>query len=134
VTREDVDRWLDAYVQAWKSYDRRQIEALFAGDIAYRYHPEDDAIEGRAAVVDSWLGESDNPDASERDEPNTYDAAYRAVAVEGDVAVATGITSYRDRPGGAVVRVYDNCFVMQFDSEGRCREFTEWFVQRTKSP
>lgn len=134
MTREDVDRWLDAYNEAWKSYDRGQIEALFAEDIAYRYHPEDDAIEGRAAVVDSWLGESDNPDASERDEPNTYDAAYRAVAVERDVAVATGITSYRDRPGGAVVRVYDNCFVMQFDSEGRCREFTEWFVQRTKSP
>jgi ketosteroid isomerase-like protein len=133
VTREDVDRWLDAYVAAWKSYDPAQIAALFAEDITYRYHPEDDGIEGRAAVVDSWLGEGDNPDASGRDEPGTWDAAYRAVAVEGDVAVATGISSYRDRPGGAVVRVYDNCFVMQFDSEGRCREFTEWFMQRKKS-
>ncbi len=128
--REDVDRWLDAYVEAWKNYDPAQIAALFAEDITYRYHPEDDAIKGRDAVVDSWLGEGDNPDASERDEPGTFDAAYRAVAVDGDVAVATGISSYRDRPGGAVVRVYDNCFVMQFDSEGRCREFTEWFVQR----
>ena len=131
--REDVDHWLDAYVEAWKSYDRGQIEALFAEDITYRYHPEDDAIEGRAAVVDSWLGEDSNPDASERDETGTYDAAYRAVAVEGDVAVATGISSYRDRPGGVVVRVYDNCFVMQFDSNGRCREFTEWFMRR-KNP
>ena len=34
--------------------------------------------------------------------------------------MATGISSYRDSPGGPVVRVYDNCFVMQFDSEGRC--------------
>jgi hypothetical protein len=133
VTRENVDRWLDAYVEAWKSYDRDQIEALFAEDITYRYHPEDDAIEGRAAVVDSWLGEGENPDASERDEPGTYDASYRAAAVDGDVAVATGVSSYRDRPGGAVVRVYDNCFVMQFDSEGRCRQFTEWFMQR-KNP
>jgi ketosteroid isomerase-like protein len=133
VTREDVDRWLDAYVEAWKTYDRGQIEALFAEDITYRYHPADDAIEGRAAVVQSWLGEGDHPDASTRDEPGTFDAAYRAVAVDGDVAVATGISSYRERPGGAVVRVYDNCFVMQFDSEGRCREFTEWFMQR-KSP
>jgi ketosteroid isomerase-like protein len=130
VTRENVDRWLDAYVEAWKSYDRDQIEALFAEDITYRYHPEDDAIEGRAAVVDSWLGEGENPDASERDEPGTYDASYRAAAVDGDVAVATGVSSYRDRPGGAVVRVYDNCFVMQFDSEGRCRAFTEWFMKR----
>jgi ketosteroid isomerase-like protein len=132
--REDVDRWLKDYIAAWKSYDRGQIEALFAEDISYRYHPEDDAIEGRAAVVESWLGEGDHADASTRDEPGTYDAAYRAVAVDGQVAVATGISSYRESPGGPVVRVYDNCFVMQFDSEGRCREFTEWFIQRKKSP
>ena len=132
--REDVDRWLKDYVAAWKSYDRGQIEALFAEDISYRYHPEDDAIEGRAAVVESWLGEGDHADASTRDEPGTYDAAYRAVAVDGQVAVATGISSYRESPGGPVARVYDNCFVMQFDSEGRCREFTEWFIQRKKSP
>ena len=132
--REDVDRWLKDYVAAWKSYDRGQIEALFAADISYRYHPEDDAIEGRAAVVESWLGEGNHSDASTRDEPGTYDAAYRAVAVDGQVAVATGISSYRESPGGPVVRVYDNCFVMQFDSEGRCREFTEWFIQRKKSP
>lgn len=132
--REDVDRWLKDYVAAWKSYDRGQIEALFAEDISYRYHPEDDAIEGRAAVVESWLGEGDHADASTRDEPGTYDAAYRAVAVDGQVAVATGMSSYRESPDGPVARVYDNCFVMQFDSEDRCREFTEWFVQRTKSP
>ena len=132
--REDVDRWLKNYVAAWKSYDRGQIEALFAEDISYRYHPEDDAIEGRAAVVESWLGEGDHADASTRDEPGTYDAAYRAVAVDGQVAVATGMSSYRESPDGPVARVYDNCFVMQFDSEGRCREFTEWFIQRKKSP
>jgi ketosteroid isomerase-like protein len=130
VTREDVNRWLEAYLAAWMTYDRGQIEALFAEDISYRYHPEDEPITGREAVVNSWLGEGDNPDASERDEPGTYEAAYKTVAVDGDRAVATGISSYRESPGGPIVRVYDNCFVMQFDSEGRCREFTEWFMKR----
>ena len=133
MTHDDVDRWLADYVAAWLSYDRAKIEALFAEDIAYRYHPEDDAIEGRPAVVASWLGEGDYPDASSRDEPGTFEAAYRAIAVDGDVAVATGISSYKESPDGPVVRVFDNCFVMQFDSEGRCREFTEWFMKR-KSP
>jgi SnoaL-like protein len=133
VTREEVDRWLDAYVEAWKTYDRGQIEALFAEDVTYRYHPEDEAIEGRAAVVDSWLGEGDHPDASERDEPGTFDASYTAFAIDGDAAVATGTSSYRERPGGPVARVYDNCFVMRFDDEGRCREFTEWYMRR-KNP
>jgi ketosteroid isomerase-like protein len=130
VTREEVDRWLAGYVEAWKTYDRDKVAELFADDINYRYHPGDDPIVGRDAVVQSWLGEGDHPDASDRDEPDTFEAAYRTVAVDGDRAVATGISSYRDEPGGPIVRVYDNCFVMQFDSEGRCREFTEWFMQR----
>jgi ketosteroid isomerase-like protein len=133
VTREDVNRWLGDYVEAWKTYDRARIEALFAEDISYRYHPNDDPIEGRDAVVDSWLGEGDHLDASERDKPGTFEAFYRAVAVDGDMGVAIGSSSYKDSPDGPVVRVYDNCFVMRFDSEGRCREFTEWFMRR-KSP
>lgn len=132
MTREDVDRWLADYVEAWKSYDRAQVEALFADDIAYRYHPEDEPITGREAVVESFLGEGEHPDASDRDKPGTYDAEYRAFAVDGDAAVATGVSSYRDEPGGAVTTVYDNCFVMRFDSDGRCREFTEWFVERKR--
>jgi ketosteroid isomerase-like protein len=130
VTREDVTRWLAAYVEAWKTYDRDQVEALFAEDISYRYHPYDDPIEGRDTVVQSWLEAGEFADSSSRDEPGTYDAFYRCVAVDGDMAVAIGSSSYKDSPDGPVVRVYDNCFVMRFDSEGRCREFTEWFMKR----
>jgi ketosteroid isomerase-like protein len=130
VTREDVDRWLEAYIEAWMTYDRDTIAALFAEDISYRYHPADEPITGRDAVVESWLGESENPDVSGHDKPGTYEAEYRAIAVDGEVAVAVGTSSYREEPSGPFVRVYDNCFVMRFDSEGRCSEFTEWFVQR----
>ncbi len=51
------------------------------------------------------------------------------MAVDGDVAVASGITRYRERPGGPVVRECRNCFVIRFDAEGRCRSFTEWYVR-----
>src|SRR5204863_399430 len=68
--------------------------------------------------------------AEARDQPGTYDAFYRCVAADDDMAVAIGSSSYKDSPDGPVVRVYDNCFVMRFDEEGRCREFTEWFMQR----
>jgi ketosteroid isomerase-like protein len=122
--------WLDAYVAAWLSYDPDQIRALFADDVEYRYHPHDDPIVGRAAVVASWLGESSSDTASTRDEPGTYAAAYAPVAVDGDVVVATGSSTYRESPGGPVSQVFDNCFVMRFDGDGRCREFTEYFVKR----
>jgi ketosteroid isomerase-like protein len=127
VDKTEVDRWLRAYVEAWKSYDRDQIGELFAEDVKYRYHPYDDPVEGRDAVVRSWLGDAG---ASTRDKKGTYDAAYRAVAVDGDLAVATGSSSYLSEPGGPVQKIFDNCFVMRFDSAGRCREFTEWYVPR----
>lgn len=125
-----VARWLEDYVAAWKAYDPDQIAALFSEDVKYRYHPHDEPIEGRTAVVEAWLGEGDHEGASTRDEPGTYDARYVPVAVDGDVAVATGTSTYVTEPGGPVDKIYDNCFVMRFDAEGRCREFTEWFVKR----
>jgi ketosteroid isomerase-like protein len=128
--KSDVDQWLERYVEAWNTYDRDQIAALFAEDVSYRYHPYDEPIRGRDAVVESWLGESDQPGASTRDEPGTYDAGYRAVAVDDDVAVATGASTYSAHPGGPVSRTFDNCFVMRFDSAGRCAEFTEWYAER----
>ncbi len=130
VTRADVDRWLQDYVGAWKTYQREQIEALFAQDVRYRYHPYDEPIEGREAVVQSWLGDGERAGASTRDKPGTYEAAYRAIAIDGGLAVATGSTSYRGRPGGPVERVFDNCFVIRFDRDGKCTEFTEWFIER----
>jgi hypothetical protein len=132
VTKSDVDRWLEAYVEAWKTYDPDQIGNLFSEDVEYRYHPYDEPLRGRAAVVSSWLGEGDAAGASTRDPEGTYDASYRAVAVEGDVAVATGSSTYTTEPGGAVERVFDNCFVMRFDGAGGCREFTEWFMERPR--
>lgn len=128
--KPQVDRWLQAYVDAWKSYDRTQIGALFADDVVYRYHPSDDPLEGRDAVVASWLGEGDDPGASTPDPAGTYDATYRAVATDGDIAVATGASRYFTEPGGAISAIYDNCFVMRFDDSGRCSEFTEWFMKR----
>jgi ketosteroid isomerase-like protein len=125
-----VDRWLEAYVEAWKTYDRDQIAGLFNEDIEYRYHPYDDPLRGRDAVVGSWLGEGDETGASTRDEEGTYDATYRAVSVDGEVAVATGSSTYLDEPGGKVEKVFDNCFVMRFEPNGRCSEFTEWFMER----
>jgi ketosteroid isomerase-like protein len=126
----NVSRWLSDYVQAWKSYDREAIAALFSDDVRYRYHPSDDPVEGRRAVVESWLGEGAHEGASERDADGTYDASYEPVAVDGEVAVATGTSTYTKQPGGPIDRIYDNCFVMRFDGDARCREFTEWFMER----
>ena len=128
--RDAAQSWLDRYVGAWLSYERDEIAGLFSDDVAYRYHPYDEPVVGRDAVVASWLGEAASDSGSTRDAPGTYEASYHPVAVDGDTVVATGTSRYRDITGGPVVRTYDNCFVIRFDPEGRCREFTEYYVQR----
>jgi hypothetical protein len=130
VDHESAQAWLDAYVEAWRTYDPQRIRALFSEDVAYRYHPYDEPVVGADAVVASWLGESDAEGASTRDAPGTYDGSYAPVAVDGDTVVARGSSTYRREPGGPVDRVYDNCFLLRFDDAGRCREFTEFYVRR----
>ena len=57
-------------------------------------------IVGREAVVAAWLGESDSGEASTRDAPGTYSAHYARVAIDNDVVVAAGTSSFANNPTG----------------------------------
>ena len=46
--------------------------------------------------------------------------------------VATGTSVYQDHPDGPVTRTFDNCFLVRFDGDGRCTEFTELFMERPR--
>ena len=118
MTHDEFARWLDAYVEAWRTYDPAAIGALFSDEAEYRYRPWGEPVRGRDAIVASWL---DN-----RDEPGTWEAAYRPFAVDGDHAVATGTSRYDNADGK---QGYHNVFLCRFDADGRCREFTELFAQ-----
>ena len=128
--RSSAQQWLDRYVAAWLSYDPGEIGALFSDDVSYRYHAYDEPVVGRDAVIASWVADDGQDGTSTRDAPGTYEASYAPVAVDGDVVVAQGTSTYRKTPAGPVHQVYDNCFVLRFDDEGRCREFTEFYVLR----
>jgi ketosteroid isomerase-like protein len=115
MTREQVQAWLDAYVSAWRTYDTDAIADLFSADAEYRYHPYDEPLRGPDAIAADWQGD--------RDEPGSWEARYEPLLVEGDRAVATGETRYE---GG---QAFSNLFVLAFDEGGRCREFTEWYME-----
>lgn len=121
VDRQRVADWLDAYVRAWDSNDAAAIGELFSADATYAYDPWSQPLQGRAAIVDAWLG---NPDP-----PGSFRAAYEPLAVDGDLAVATGRSRYLDSDGSPA-REYHNCFVLRFDGDGRCATFTEWYMKR----
>jgi hypothetical protein len=41
-----------------------------------------------------------------------------------DIAVVTGRTRYLSPPA-----TYRNLFVIRFDEDGRCTDFTEWWIE-----
>jgi hypothetical protein len=116
LTPAGVQRWLDGYVAAWRSYDEAAIRALFAPDVSYAYHPYDAPLEGADAVAASWLGD--------RDEAGSWEAAYTPALITGNAAITKGETRYTDG------QVFSNLFELEFDDEGRCTRFVEWFLQQ----
>ena len=61
MTHNDVQVWLDRYVAAWSSYDPVAIGELFAEEAEYRYHPWDEPVKGREAIVQNWVSDKDEP-------------------------------------------------------------------------
>ena len=125
VDRASFQRWLDHYVEAWKTYDEEAVGALYSEDARYRYHPwgeADEAVYGRAAIVASWL--------EDRDDPDSWTAEYEPWAIDGDCAVAIGVTRYLAADRTTVEREYHNVFLCRFDADGRCQEFTEVYQRR----
>jgi len=121
LSKATVAAWLDAYVQSWQSHDPEAIGALFAVDATYAYHPWDEPVRGREAIVASWL---EDPDA-----PDSWQAHYKPVAIDGNVAAATGQSRYFE-PDGSLLREFYNCYVIRFDNDGRCTSFTEWYMEK----
>ena len=117
MTHDDLKAWLEAYVEAWRTYDPAAIAALFTEDATYAYHPWDsgeELVRGRDAIVANWL--------EERDPPGSWEAAYRPLLVAGDRAVAEGTTRYADGSN------YLNLWVLRFAEDNRCAEFVEWYM------
>lgn len=125
IEAEMVQRWLDAYAQAWTTYDPDEIGALFANDAEYLWHPwdeGDDVARGRSQIVAAWL--------ENRDVAGTYRGEYRPLLVKDDMAIAVGMSYYyTDATQRTLDRVYHNLWVLQFAYEGQCRSFTEWYMQ-----
>jgi hypothetical protein len=115
LTRDEVQAWLDAYVEAWRSYDEAAIRRLFAPDASYAYHPYDEPERGHDAIVAAWL--------EDRDDPTSWEATYAPALIEDRRAVVTGETRYLESG-----EVFSNLFELEFDADGRCTRFVEWYV------
>jgi uncharacterized protein (TIGR02246 family) len=112
-----VERWIDGYIKAWRSNDPTEIGALFTDDARYYTAPHREPWTGRQGIVEGWI--------DRKDEPGEWKFEYEIEAIADDVAFVRGRTDYpRDDPS-----VYSNLWVIRLDEDGRCSEFTEWWME-----
>jgi uncharacterized protein (TIGR02246 family) len=121
--RASVQRWLDAYVAAWKTWDEASIADLWTEDARWIY-PFGERARGRAAITAAWLAER------HLFTDGGYDAAYAPIAIDGDVVVTHGRTLFFDPVSGERRAEFDNVWVLRFGPDGRCSEFHEWYAGR----
>jgi uncharacterized protein (TIGR02246 family) len=113
----DLDRltaWINGYLRAWNTNDPSAIGELFAADADYYTEPFGAPWHGRERIVRGWLARQDEPGET------TFD--WSPIVVTPEVAVVRGTTNYPDR-------VFSNLWVIRLDGDGRCLEFTEWWMQ-----
>lgn len=112
-----VAGWVDRYLHAWQSNDSTEVGSLFADDALYYTGPFDEPWRGRDAIVQGWLDRQDTPGSTT--------LRYHVLATTADTAIVRGWTHYHNPP-----REYSNIWLIRFDESGRCREFTEWWMER----
>jgi SnoaL-like domain len=110
-----ITTWIDGYVRAWNSNDPGDIGALFTDAAEYYTAPFREPWRGREQIVAQWL--------EHKDEPGETTFEWRPVAVTDDLAIVQGTTMYP-------TQTYSNLWVIRFDADGRCREYTEWWMEQ----
>lgn len=128
MTHDQVQQWLDGYIAAWASNDAGDIGALFTEDVVYSYRPWVDdkvTVNGRDGVVEAWTRSEEDPAIAGA---ASWEASYTPYAVDGNRAVATGWSKYV-YGGDQDDRLFHNAFLIEFDGDGRCSSFREfWFL------
>jgi uncharacterized protein (TIGR02246 family) len=113
--RRDLEAWLTGYVRAWTTNDPADIAGLFTEDAEYYTAPYRQPWRGRDAIVAGWL--------QKKDEEGEWKFRSEVLAIADDLGFVRGWTDYVDES-------YSNLWVIRL-RDGRCSEFTEWWMKHS---
>lgn len=118
LTPEVFAQWMEEYGRASADNDPEASAALFAEEASYYESPIDEPIVGRAAIYRYWAAGAQN--LTEKS------SSYEILALRDNVGVARWQSHFVVASTGAAVAL-DCIFVVEFDEQGRCSLFREWW-------
>lgn len=113
---ERLHNWMDEYVLAWSTNDPDQIERLFTDEAVYDPQTAGGEWHGIEEIVENWLEIDDHEE--------NWEFEWRPLVETEELAIITARTRYFEPPMS-----YRNLFVIRFDDDGRCFDFTEWYIE-----
>lgn len=118
ITRSAFEGWLTRYGRAWESRTPEAAAPLFTPDAEYHWTPLDEPQRGPDEIVAAWRRAIDR----QRD----VRFRYRILAVDGSIGIAHWHTRMVRRSSGEAIDV-DGILLAEFDRDGRCGCFREWW-------
>lgn len=115
---DGIRSWLSAYGQAWERKETSAFVALFAPDVRYYWTPFEEPKQGQKEVAQAFES------AVARQESIGFRSTV--LLADGRSSLAHWHCAFDRVPGGWRVEL-DGIFQMEFDAEGRCRVFREWW-------
>jgi hypothetical protein len=113
LSRQQVERWVGAYVHAWETYDTDDIATLFTADGEYHEWPYQTHWIGRDAIVEGWR-------EREAWQEGGWTFEWSLLTINGDTAAVDGTGVYRS------LGTFANLWVVTFGDAGTCSTFRMW--------
>ena len=110
----DIERWVAAYVDAWRSPGTDALAELFTPDATYIQGPYRAPVTGLAAIARIW--------DEERPEGERFDITHEVVASEGATSVVRVQVDYH----APREQQWRDLWMVVLDSDGLCTHFEEW--------
>ncbi|MCK6539696.1 MAG: nuclear transport factor 2 family protein [Anaerolineales bacterium] len=118
LTHEHFTSWMTEYGRASAENDPQASANLFAPDARYYENPFDEPMVGRDAIYAYWNTGAQNLKDKE--------SSFEILAVNGDTGIARWRSLFTVIESGKRLAL-DCLFVAEFDEEGLCRTFREWW-------
>ncbi len=118
LTREHFTSWMTEYGRASAENDPQASAHLFAPDARYYENPFDEPITGRAAIYEYWNNGAQKLTDKE--------SSFEILSVENDRGIARWGSKFTVIESGKRLAL-DCLFVVEFNDEGLCQTFREWW-------